>query len=121
MTKTNAKHEKFILALMSTSTIEDAAKLAKIARGTAFQYLRDPEFNEAYLTFRRETMQPVTANLQRVSHKALATLEEVIEDQAAPTSSRVQAARAILDNAYKGLELDDLIQRLAKIEERLDS
>lgn len=121
MTKTNAKHEKFILALMSTGTVEDAAKVAKISRGTAFQYLRDPEFKEAYLIFRRETMQQSTANLQRISHKAIATFEEVLEDPAAPTSSRIQAARAVLDLAYKGLELDDLIQRLAKIEERLDS
>ena len=121
MTQTSAKHEKFILALMNTSTVEEAAKVAKISRGTAFQYLREPEFNEAYLTYRRETMQQSTANLQRISHKAIDTLEEVLEDPAAPTSSRVQAARAVLDLAYKGLELDDILQRLAKIEERIDT
>lgn len=34
-------------------------------------------------------------------------------------SARVQAARAVLENAYRSLELDDLQQRIEQLEERL--
>lgn len=113
------KQEKFLAALMNTSSIEEAMAEAKLSRSTAFRYLRDPIFNEAYLTIRRENMQQVTATLQSAAQEAVATLREVMGDEEATSSARVQAARAVLDNAYKGLELDDVVQRLAKLEERI--
>lgn len=46
------KQEKFIMALMSTSTTEEAYKKAGIAQSTAYNYLNDPVFKEEYRRIR---------------------------------------------------------------------
>jgi hypothetical protein len=51
--------------------------------------------------------------------KAVDTLLEVMEDPNSPTSSKVQAARSIIDFGLKGLELEDFELRLSRLEEHL--
>ena len=35
------------------------------------------------------------------------------------SSARVQAARTVLENAYRGLEIDDMQQRIEQLEQKL--
>ncbi|MGX7395428.1 hypothetical protein [Carnobacterium mobile] len=120
MIQLKPKQEKFIIALMSKATTEEAIEEAGINRNTAYKYLRDPDFSNEYRRIRRETMQQVTSKLQNASFIAVETLLDVMADKELSTSSsRVQASRAVLENAYKGLELDDLQQRIEQLEERL--
>lgn len=115
------KQEKFIISLMSKATTEEAIKDAGINRSTAYKYLRDPEFSNEYRRIRRETMQQVTSKLQKASLTAVETLLDVMADKEMSTSSaRVQASKAVLENAYKGIEMDDLQQRIEQLEEALD-
>lgn len=105
---------------MATNTILDACKEAKVSHNTGHKYLKDPEFKEAYLELRRETMQQATNKLQQSAILAVETLESVMSDTDNSTpSARVQAARAVLENAYKSLEIDDLQQRIEHLEEKL--
>lgn len=114
------KQEKFIISLMSKATTEEAIKDAGINRSTAYKYLRDPDFSNEYRRIRRETMQQVTSKLQNASFIAVETLLDVMADKELSTSSsRVQASRTVLENAYKGIEMDDLQQRIEQLEERL--
>lgn len=122
MAKLTAKQEKFIIALMQTSTIVDACKQAGITGNTGHKYLNDPGFNREYLKVRRGTMQQATNKLQQSAMIAVETLENVMTDVENSTpSARVQAARAVLENAYRSLELDDMQQRIEQLEERLGS
>jgi hypothetical protein len=41
---------------------------------------------------------------------------EVAEDQSAPASARVSAARTIIEQALKGAELRDLMERIDALE-----
>lgn len=114
------KQEKFIISLMSKATTEEAIKDAGINRSTAYKYLRDSDFSNEYRRIRRETMQQVTSKLQNASFIAVETLLDVMADKELSTSSsRVQASRTVLENAYKGIEMDDLQQRIEQLEERL--
>ena len=54
LTKISPKQEKFIMAIMTTSTTEEAYKKAGIAQSTAYKYLNDPVFKEEYRRIRRE-------------------------------------------------------------------
>lgn len=113
------KQEKFIISLMSKATTEEAIKDAGINRSTAYKYLRDSDFSNEYRRIRRETMQQVTSKLQNASFIAVETLLDVMADKELSTSSsRVQASRTVLENAYKGIEMDDLQQRIEQLEER---
>ena len=121
MTKLVAKQEKFMIALMATNTILDACKQAGIANHTGYKYLNDPEFKVEYLKLRRETMQQATNKLQQAAVIAVETLENVMLDAENSTpSARVQAARTVLENAYRGLEIDDIQQRIEQLEKRLE-
>lgn len=119
LSKLKPKQEKFIISLMSKPTTEEAIQEAGINRNTAYKYLRDPTFSEEYRRIRRETMQQVTSKLQKASVLAVETLLDVMTDKELSTpSSRVQASRTVLENAYKGIELDDLQQRIEQLEEK---
>lgn len=118
----SVKQEKFIMALMATNTTEEACMQAGIAQSTGYKYLNEPAFKEAYRMARRETMQQVTSKLQQAALIAVITLNNVMTDTENSTASaRVQASRVILENAYKGLENDDLLEKLEKLERRLDA
>jgi hypothetical protein len=122
LAKINPKQEKFIMALMATNTTEEAYKQVGIGQSTAYKYMADPSFKEEYLRMRRETMQQVTSKLQQSALIAVETLNNVMADSENSTASaRVQASKIILENAYRGLEMDDLLGKLEQLEKRLDA
>lgn len=121
MANLNVKQENFIMALMSTSTTEEAYRKAGISPTTAYKYLNDAFFKEEYRRIRRETMQQVTSKLQQSSLIAVQTLLDVMMDiENSTPSARVQAARITLENAYRGIELEDLQARIEKLESTLE-
>ena len=116
MAKLNAKQERFAVALMTTSTITEAFNMANITNATAYKYLKDPDFSAYYMQLRREAMQQATNKLQQSAVLAVRTLENVMKDVENSTSSaRVQAARTVLENAYRGLEIDDMQLRIEQL------
>lgn len=119
MTKMTDNKEKFLLALLSNSTITEASKQVGITSQTGHQYLNEDDFKKKYAEVRRNTFNLATTQLQQSAVKAVEVLNELMTDKETPASTRVQASRAILDNAFKSYELDDLQERLEAIEETL--
>ncbi|MGL9815791.1 phage replication protein [Enterococcus sp. DIV0098] len=115
----NIRQDRFLKALLETATIEAACKMAGINKTTGYKYLKDPVFMLEYRKIRRESMQQVTARLQKVSEEAVTVLQEVMNDKEASPSSRVQSAKNTLDIAYRSLELDDIQERLEQIEDNI--
>lgn len=97
-------------------TFEDAYKHAGIAKKTALKYRNDPVFKQAYRQAKRDAMDLVTTQLQQSAMEAVRVLKDVMIDEDTPPTTRVQSARAILDNAYKGIELEDMAERLEQVE-----
>lgn len=120
LNKLDKNKEQFLIALLSNSTIKEASKQVGITSQTGHQYLNDPEFKKVYSKVRRNTFNLATSKLQHSAVKAVEVLNELMIDKETPASTRVQASRAIIDNAYRAYELDDLQERLDTIEERLD-
>lgn len=119
MTKMTDNKEKFLLALLSNSTITEASKQVGISAQTGHQYLNEDDFKKKYAEVRRNTFNLATNKLQQSAVKAVEVLNELMTDKETPASTRVQASRAIIDNAYKAYELDDLQERLEEIEKTL--
>ena len=66
-------------------------------------------------------MGQVTSKLQQSALIAVETLNQVMVDVENSTpSARVQASRVVLENAYRGLELEDLQERIEKLEKVMD-
>jgi hypothetical protein len=112
--------EAAIAALLVCSTVAEAAAQAQVGERTLHRWLNeDAAFQALYRDARRAVMQQVIASLQVASTKAVQTLKEVMADQESPASARVSAARTTLELAIRGIELDDLLVRIATLEAQL--
>lgn len=112
----NIRQEKFLKALLEAGTIEQACRMAGINKTTGYKYLKDETFLIEYRKLRREAMQQVTARLQKKSEEAVDVLAEIMNDKDNSPNARVQAAKNTLDVAYRSIELDDMAERIEKVE-----
>src|ERR1044071_3708787 len=95
--KFGRQQEAAIVGLLTQSTIEEAAKSAGISTVTLWRWLQDSGFQNEYRRARRQAMGQAAAQLQQASSAAVGALREIVEDDKAPSSSRVIAARVILE------------------------
>lgn len=115
----NAKSEKLLASLLTAPTIQIAAKLAGVSESTAIRTLKESEFQAAYREARREVVSHSITTLQAACSNAVATLVSVCDDPDAPASSRVSAAKSILEMSLRSVEIDDLGVRVQALEELL--
>ena len=100
------KQEAAIGALLSTSTIVEAADLCSVSRSTLHRWLNDPAFQRRYQDARRAVDQAI-AVLQRGCAKVAQVLCTLVDSGGTPPNARVAAARAVLDFAIGGTEIED--------------
>ena len=112
------KAEEAIAALLTAETVEHAAQQAGIGYRTLHRWLReDADFQQAYRYARREVVHQAQAQIQKATGKAVATLLAVMDDPLAPPGAKVTAARVILEQAVRAIELDDLEARITALEQ----
>lgn len=115
-----AKQDKLLAALLESPTIQTAAKIAGISEATALRYLKDEEFVVAYRDTRREIVSHSITSLQSACSNAVATLCDVCDNTEAPASSRIAAAKSILEMSFRAVEIDDLGARVAMLEVQME-
>ena len=113
------KQAKALDALVACDTVEGACKAAGISKSTMYRYLREPEFDSALKKAKRQLVSRAVLRLQQTTGDAARALAEICRDNSVPPSARVAAAREILTQSLKAIELEDLEVRLAKIEQAL--
>jgi hypothetical protein len=114
--KLSHKQEQTIAALLTAPNLADAAHHAGIVERTLLRWLKETAFQAAYREARRAVVQHAIAQVQQATGEAVATLRTVMQDSASPASARVSAAKAILETAVKGIDIDDLEVRIAALE-----
>src|SRR5256885_2253272 len=112
------KQELAIAALLTCSAITDAAKQCGIGEVTLHRWLKEPTFQAAYRDARRAVVQQAITQVQQATGEAVETLRAVMQDPEAPASARVSAAKAVLETALKGVELEDLEARITALEQQ---
>ena len=118
-TKLPRKRQQAIAALLECGTVKDAAQIVGIGNATLFRWLQDSAFQEAYREAKRRVVEQAISRLQKVSSEAVDTLREIMTDTEKPASSRVTAARTILEMAIKAVELEDLEVRIVDLERHI--
>jgi transposase-like protein len=113
--KLGRRKEAAIAALLSTRTIEEAARQAGISSRTLLRWLKDPEFREEWLSARRQSLSQATARLQNAAGAAASLLTKALVDPSI-SPARLKAAQCVLEMAYKGLDSEDFDIRLTKLE-----
>lgn len=112
---------KAIAHLAAGNTIEAAAKEAKVSAVTLHTWLKKEPFLSEYKSATRAVIEHASSQLKAATGKAVNTLCEVAEDSTAPASSRVSAARAIMELAYRSVELDEQAQRIEALEAAMEA
>lgn len=120
MEELNIRQDRFLKALLSQATIEQACKQAKINKTTGYKYLKDERFLLEYRKLRRESMQQVTARLQKASEQAVDVIVSVMLDEDNPPNVRQTAAKNVLDIAYRSIELNDISERMETLEKTMN-
>ncbi len=113
MTKRTNK-DRALIALLECNSIRDAAKACRLSEETLYRYLRDATFISDYREARRQTVENAISRLQSATAEAVDTLERNLHCE--NPAVEVRTAQIILENAVKGVELIDVIERLEKLE-----
>ena len=112
--------ERAINALLTTRTISEAAQTARVGRATLYRWMRNDEnFRRCLQAARRHALGQATARLQQMAVSSVDALQEIIADSKAGASSRVSGIRTNLDYAYRAIELEDIEERLTRIEQAI--
>ena len=107
-------------ALLATRTIAEAAASARVGRATLFRWLRDDEnFRRCLKAARRHALGQATARLQQMAVSSVDSLKQIIANDKSSAASRVSGIRTNLDYAYRGVELEGIEERLARVEEAI--
>jgi len=116
--KLSRKEDQAVAALLTPGTLADAAHAVGIGERTLRNWLKRPTVLAAYRAARRELVQRSIARVQAASGTAVDTIVAVAKD-GPKDADRVRAAVALLDHAYRGMELIELETRLLELEQRL--
>lgn len=117
--KLSQRQELAISALLTEPSLLDAAQRVRIGERTLRRWLHAPEhqaFQAAYREAKRDVVEQAITQVQQATGKAVATLLAVMDDPLSPASAKVSAARAVLEQALKAVELEDLEARIARLE-----
>jgi hypothetical protein len=113
MAKTN-NHEKALSALLSSASIAEAAIRSALSERTLYRYLEDENFKKEYRSARRNLVENSIGQIQTATGEAVETLRKNLTCE--NPAVEVRAAQIILDTAYKGIELLDVLERLEVLE-----
>ncbi len=103
-------------ALASGQPITDAARIAGVSAATAHRRLREPNFRHQVADARAVLLAQAVGVLAAATTEAARTLQALL--QADSDSVRARAAVAILDQTRAGIELGELSERVAALEEQ---
>lgn len=106
-----------VAAVLGTRSLEDAAKLAGVTTRTIRRWCSLPAFQAALVTSRRQTFMQALDELRVAASEAVGALRRIVTNPETPAGVVVQAAHAILTHAFRGVELQDVLERIQALEE----
>jgi hypothetical protein len=114
--KFDQKMGQAVTALLSLRSIEDAAREVGISPNTLVRWMKEPEFQAACREARRAVFSNAIGRLQDAAGAATTTLLKIMVDTKAPAATRLRAVEIVLEQAARAGELEDIENRLAKLE-----
>ena len=110
------RQEGAILALLSSRSVEDAAKASNNPVRTVYRWMKTPGFESAYRKAQRAWFRQAVGRLQQAANPAVAALMKLALDPTVPPAVRARAAYYILTLSTRMFENDDLDERLTALE-----
>ncbi len=114
--KFGRKKEDAIVALLTTRTVEEAARVIGVSTKTLLRWMKEPEFDTAYRAAKRAAFGQSIARLHHLSSAAVSTLGKVMLEPGTPPATRVRAADSVLNHTIKAIENEDIEARVSALE-----
>lgn len=108
--------DRIIAALLSTSTIREAAEVVGVSERTIYTRLKEKDFKASLEKARRELWKGHTQALQGQLGKAIDTIVEIMDGDDVPPQVRLNAASEIIRSGMKLTELVDVVERVDALE-----
>lgn len=112
----NAKKIAALQALLTHPTRREAARAAGIDETTLRRYLTDEEFQREYKKAFGSLVEQATRQAQQALNPALSALLDIVADEDATSSSRVAAARSLLEYGLRLTEFNDILKEIEPTE-----
>jgi phage terminase small subunit len=114
--KLTVKKSLFAEAVLSGSTISEAAIAAGIKETAAYNWLRDG-LRDYIMERRKAAFEAGLNKLEKQLAGAVDTLQELMTDTETPPPQRLGAAKTIIEQTVKLFELRDIEARLSALEQ----
>lgn len=117
--KKSENYENVALAILTTSTFDEASKKAGVSVATIGRYRKDTEFQKVLNKIKEQLFNESMQKAQGYCLESLEVLKAIMNDKMATDSSRVSAARTILE---LGISINDkkcIIEKIEKLERRI--
>lgn len=118
MGKPKISDEKLLAALLAAPTISAAAAAAGCGERTVYARLKSPEFARKLEDMRRKSLETARNALLSRLTAAVDTMADVMENAENSPSTRLQAARMLIDSTLRVVETVDIERRIAELERR---
>ena len=111
------KKEAALLALLTSRSVEDAARTADVPLRTLYRWMNEPEFDSAYRKAKRAAFGQAVSRLQQGTGAAAAAMLRLMADTATPASTRLRAADCVFSHAKSAIEMEEIEARVAALEQ----
>jgi DNA-binding MurR/RpiR family transcriptional regulator len=117
--KRSRKQDIAILALLSETTMKEAAEKTGISEATLWRWMQKADFKELYQEAKRQAVSHATSRLRQSMTIAVDALIEMAENAKTPAMARASACRTLLEFGFKAHEMEDLQERVERLEANL--
>lgn len=112
-----AKKSKALAALLTEPTKGRAAEKAGVDVRTLNRWLsEDKDFQDAYESSIASLVDDAAQQARKALDPALSCLREIVEDSQQGATSRVAAARSLLEYSLRLIEISDILKALERAE-----
>lgn len=106
-----------ITQIIASPTLEEARRKARISKGTLYAWLKDEAFKIELKRQREEIVKEALASLKNAMTKAVKELVKLINSS--KPELRRWVCKDIIDYTLKSIELEDIEERLNKVEQAI--
>jgi len=106
-----------ITAILGAASVPEAAEASGIPQSTLYRWLDDPLFLAELSRAEGQLIDAAVRRLLNIQKKALAKLEQALDDESTPAGVQVRAAIGVMELLLKLRDLRTVEDRLARLEE----
>ncbi|MCC5910156.1 MAG: hypothetical protein JJT76_06930 [Clostridiaceae bacterium] len=111
--------ETIAMNILTCPTLNEAAEKSGVSISTIYRLRKQESFQKILKKIKNDIFHEAMNKAQGYCLQSLETLRSIMNDEKATDSSRVSAARTVLELGVTMYEDENIIQRLKELESRL--